>query len=247
MFKLILPLALVLILATACDAVAQTGNTGFGSGSQQVSDNETAEPQTTSKNASRQAGCDGLDTINKVVAAQESNPLRARQTYDTESMRGCLEGKVVGFQTLSGGRYSDMDKDDPGRLSVQVLVEEGRGFSISQSYPPSLIDAPEPVDQNGYPEGLTREEQNKWFDEQQAEYDLAWAEYEKAREAEFEKDTVYFNKWDDFALSVSKGDTVRAECSLFGRVPNTHQFRDRNLPAFDVDVWLHVGCHWIDD
>ncbi len=237
MFKLLLPLAMILVLTTACDTLAQTDETGYGSGSQQISVDETT-------GATRRTGaCDGLDTINKVVAAQEANPMRAMRTYDTKSMRGCLSGRVVGFQTLSGGIYSNMDKDDPRRLSIQVLIEEGRGFSISQSSVQLSAEPPGNADWPGWeetPEGLTDDEYKEWNDKQQAKYEILWAEYEKAKDAELER-------WDDFALSVSKGDTVRAECNLFGRVPNTHQFRDRNLFAFEPDVWLHVGCHWIDD
>ena len=243
MFRLLLLVLIsVMTLAMACDALAQTDDTGFGAGNPQPVEGAA---QTTGENVSRQTGaCDGMDTINEVKAEQEANPMRAMRTYDTESMRGCLEGHVVGFYTLFWGRYSDMDRDDPGRLSIQALVEEGRGFSISPESVQLSAKPPENTDWPGWeemPEGLTDDEQRKWSDKQQAKYEIVWAEYERARDAELEE-------WDAFALSVSKGDTVRAECDLFNTRLNTpHPRTGWNLSAFESHTALHNNCHWLDD
>ena len=192
---LVLPL---LLFAVACSDV-NTDNIG---GAVQDTVQSGGEAKQTSC-------CNGLATIAEVRAAGEANPHRAMLKYDTKTMRGCLEGQIVAFPKSTDTIRDQRALDDPSRISIDVKVNEERGFTLRRPRPdepevPAILDEPDPHD-------LTEAQQADWWEKR----DKAMEEYNKALDEALAQIPEYTAQWEAFILSKSVGDTLRAECDLF--------------------------------
>lgn len=232
MLKILAPV--LMFLALGCATASQTGAPQTG---------EQPTPEVEQQTRARFSGCDGLETMAKVSAKAETNPIRAIQNYDIKKLRGCLEGEIIGFRLRPKKVGEELPQDDPSRLTVEVLVNENRGFTISHGHP-HLLEEPAFVDE-GMPDGVLSEaEQARWIAEHERKME-GWRELQAEEEA---VRAAYEEKWPAFALSASIGDRVRAQCDLFNTSSMRRSSRGVNsVPTrFEDGVVLHHNCVMIE-